>query len=530
MIDSEYQSYRSCYSAMAKLHSIIFFISLSVLCAFKCFAIPSGIFTGYYPVSGSGYNIFPADGARLNYRLVGFIFPTDASVTTTSFSIASGYFNSPDSFRKNIITTLPNVRSRTIAEVPEWGHDYTWQVVTYTGYAQRFSKLYHFTTGSATATDTSVMRLRILKEAAAYKNAYVFSDCNKALYDMQGHVVWYLPDIEGKIRPDSWVRDLQMSPEGTITFLLDDKRAYEISYNGDVLWKGPENEADGNYVYHHQFNKIPDGHFMALTAETRYWRYKQKKNGDKALYEFTDSAHATDDYQQYAFEKLVEYDGDGKVIWQWRLLDYLKGSDLIAYKPEKGKPAFDVRVNAFYFDKARSVVYLSFKNNSRIIKIKYPEGKVIATYGETFGSGTQAKNDLFCHQHNCRVSQKGYLYVFNNGCDISQSPKVTVMQEPVSGKGRLSKVWEYECNADDSKQMAMSAAGSAFELPDNSFFVSMGTPYSKIFIVNRNKEIIWSALPEKWNATEKKWRVNPQYKASIIEDKTEMEKLIFNRL
>ncbi len=39
--------------------------------------------------------------------------------------------------------------------------------------------------------------------------------------------------------------------------------------------------------------------------------------------------------------------------------------------------------------------------------------------------------------------------------------------------------------------------GNVIELPDGSLFSCMGGSYSKVFIVNMNKEILWSALPEK---------------------------------
>jgi hypothetical protein len=66
------------------------------------------------------------------------------------------------------------------------------------------------------------------------------------------------------------------------------------------------------------------------------------------------------------------------------------------------------------------------------------------------------------------------------------------------------------------------------ELPDKSMFVAMSCNFSKAFIVNRNKQIVWSAVPEKKNADTNKWEVIPQYRACIITDTALMHKLIWN--
>ena len=66
------------------------------------------------------------------------------------------------------------------------------------------------------------------------------------------------------------------------------------------------------------------------------------------------------------------------------------------------------------------------------------------------------------------------------------------------------------------------------ELPDNSMFVCMGSQFSKVFIVNMDKKILWSAASEKWNAGNNKWECIPQYRASMITTRKEMEQLIWN--
>ena len=101
-------------------------------------------------------------------------------------------------------------------------------------------------------------------------------------------------------------------------------------------------------------------------------------------------------------------------------------------------------------------------------------------------------------------------------------PKLTMMQEPLSVKDSLKTIWEYECTVDgnyenDQKQYEFATDGNVIELPDHALFASMSSGlFSKVFIISRDKKILWSAIPEKWDVDEKKWKPIHQYRASII--------------
>ena len=63
-----------------------------------------------------------------------------------------------------------------------------------------------------------------------------------------------------------------------------------------------------------------------------------------------------------------------------------------------------------------------------------------------------------------------------------------------------------------------------------SMFVSMGSPYSKVFIVDTNKHENWSAISEKYDRDTEKWAPFPQsnlYRASFV-SRNELEHMIWN--
>jgi len=203
----------------------------------------------------------------------------------------------------------------------------------------------------------------------------------------------------------------------------------------------------------------------------------------------------------------------------------------------------DTHSNAFYFDETSQAIYVSFRNISRVVKIKYPEGDAINFYGMKynannvfhFGSiniayGTNVVHgNQFCYQHSCRYSQYGYLYLFNNNnCNYPAYPKIVLLKE--QGSGGVQKLWEFDCKVEDSQfkldPSLISKGGTVYELPDKSMFATSFFMQTALFIVNREKHILWSALYEQWDKKEKKWTFVSMYKASIVSH-NQLEDLIW---
>jgi hypothetical protein len=354
---------------------------------------------------------------------------------------------------------------------------------------------------------------------------------------MKGNPVWFLPGTDLKENQGAYPRDMKITPQGTITFLTGNQ-PYEINYEGDLLWQNYGNAANNNTdTFHHIFTRLSNGHYMGMVKETGYELLPAFK-GRKAR-----NAHDTAMfYHKYSHSDLVEYDANHHVAWRWNGLDYINKSDLRLLKTTDGHlNDYDLHENSFYFDEKNKCVYLSFRDINRIIKIKYPEGKVMNTYGPIYKPGDkEMKNEQFCYQHGCGVSQKGYLYFFdNNTCGTPPIPKILMVQQPGNGGNELKKIWEYQCTIEDAgiaarDDLSFKQGGNVSELPDGSMFVSMGLPYCKVFIVSEDKKILWSATPEKYDPVMKKW-VQPAviysngivlYCGSIIYSRKELERLI----
>ncbi|MCW3122326.1 MAG: hypothetical protein JWQ38_1818 [Flavipsychrobacter sp.] len=482
--------------------------------------------------------VLPAEGRSLNYRLVGFSFPP-ASIAAKGFEvqIAAGTYNKEDSFGKNIINTISGKEPKMIGEVPSFGKEYTWRSVEIdAATVKTYSALHHFKTSFSNDIDTSITRVRIIDTAQAYRDAYVFLDGCNTLYDMKGRPVWYLP-TDG-LGGTACTRDLKATSFGTITFINNDE-AYEVNYDGELVWKAPNNgkvSGEAKEHYHHGLDRLSNGHYMVMGNETVYG--KRGGKGDNSFFvsfKYKNELGATDsNYMPVRFGTIIEYDEQGNVAWSWKSSDYFKETDLHNYKPGDGIDGIgmmDMHENAFSFDEKNKIVYVSFKNISRIVKVKYPEGTILNEYGEKYKTGVPQKgNDLFCNQHACKVSAIGCLFLFNNnGCNPGALPKLKKLTEPAVGSsGQLKKVWEYVCTTEKNVNTSFPMGGNIIELPDESVFACMGSMYSKVFIVTPQKKLLWSALPEKWNAEEKRWKPVSQYRASIIYDREQLERMIWN--
>ena len=507
------------------------------------YKILTGIFlylTAFYQLDAQ---ILPGEGSKLNYRLIGFTFPSKQSVNTYKIEIAAGTYHSEDLFKKNIIASFSGDTNKIVGEVPAFGKQYTWRYV-YMNTVQTKSRFYHFSTSIIPEADTNVIRLRIMKHAEKYKDAYVFSETTRTLYDMNGVPVWFLPESkEMPVSNEVNYGDFKITNRGTITFgwkLKRYVRLYEINYNGDILWR-PSNDGkisgDSIEYYHHELTRLTNGHYLLLGSE--FIPLKLPPLADinysidgKMIYDSINNAF----YRRVELGTIIEYDTNNNIVWSWKSSTYFVGSDVYNHTTSTG--AFDideVHENAVYFDEKAKVIYVSFRNINRIIKIQYPSGKILKVYGKLNEPDARGyDNDFFHHQHNCRVTEEGYLSVYNNndrcpGC----LPTLLLMKEPVSEQDTLKKVWEYQCTTEGRDTTGgipdFGAKGSAIELPDRSILACMASSeYTKIFIVNRDKEILWSAIPERWSPGEHKWRSIIEYRASMIINKKELEKLIWH--
>lgn len=490
----------------------------------------------------------PREGAVLNYRIIGFSFPIKEKAENYRLQISSGNFNKEKDFDKNVIIDTQINLNKLIISVPSFGKQYTWRV----SYGKKTGALNHFSTAMAPPADTTQTRMRIITPAEKYKDCYVFTDCNKTLYDMQGNPVWFFPEIENRKQATFSVRDLKTNLLGTITAIVN-CRLYEMDYDGNILWTGPDNNLasldtlTSDNGYHHEFTRIANGHYMAMGFEEPWWPLPAKPDTTAFLYNLNKIKQEGDRYyQKMFFGTVLEYDATGKIVWKWTTGDYVKQSDLKNKMLPNGLyNCNNTHSNAFCLDEKRKTIYISFRDINRVIQVSYPSGELLHTYGKLNSAGRvydrRLTNGVFCGQHSCRsLSDDGSLYLYNNNaCNRNSMPEIVRLKLPPDGVDTVEKVWDWECTlepGEEKKDYIYSYGGNVIELKNHDMFVCIGGTYGKMLIVSEDKKILWSAQTEKWDISKKQWikegvMINNitregSYRASIITH-DELERIIW---
>ena len=489
--------------------------SITILCLFFSFRV-------------SGQH-FPPDGSKLNCRLIGFTLQQAPLIKTYAVEIARDSVYTEEAFTKNFIARYEDTILSIKGEVPAFGAQYTWRAI-YTSIKGVVYKteFYHFSTLKCVFTDTGKFRVRITKNAARFKDALFFSDNTKMLYNMKGQPVWFLPEIPEVANERTAVRDLKLSAQGTITFLAND-RPYEITYYGRLLWIAPEGDPQNGIVkehYHHEFNRLYNGNYMVMGAETVWCKLNSNKDSLPVICDTcyrTDSTDTT--FRRIPFGTVIEYDHYNRQVWRWQSSRLLRDKLLQPYI-RQGMTGYELHSNAFYMDEEAGALYISSKHYGIVIKVKYPMGKVMNIYGKKRGD----TKDLFCEQHACKITEDGQLYLFNNNeCHLDGVPSIVMFQQPDATHKELKKTWEYSFPVEPLRKRSTrvhiaTTGGNVMELPDKNMFASLCSPYNNMYIISHDKKILWSSILEKKTD---KWEPLYQYRATIITDKEEIDNMLF---
>lgn len=459
--------------------------------------------------------IMPIDNAVLNYRIAGFSVPENTKAASYLFQIANGNIDNSHNFQTAIFFSHKTTKPQNIAELPFWGKTYTWCIKYYDKAGSEIgnSGLHHFTTGSNVYADTSNTGLVMLKQAAEHKDLCLMLDGVLVIYNIDGNPIWYMPDMPQIKKRDFTIRDFKATADGTFTFMTQDN-AYEVDYNGNMLWQAPnDGKVSGkpnNEGYHHEFTKLTNGHYMIAGSELIT---RPIPNKPSMYFEENDTTVKQDDngkyFKQITSSTLIEYNAKGDVVWSWRASEHFTDADFFWAKVALEKP-YDgnAYMNAFDFDVVHKVIYVSFKNINKIIKIEYPSGKILNSYGE-LGNHIQHKSPFY-GQHSCRVNPRtGELYVYNNNHSdiISITPwqidtfgyvtsHIVKYKQPSGNGSELKSTWDVGCRMmqDRNAPQVTKRGGSVVILDDDCVLVNMGT-MNQIMIINKNKQMVFDAVP-----------------------------------
>jgi hypothetical protein len=324
------------------------------------------------------------------------------------------------------------------------------------------------------------------------------------LFDAEGNVHWLfqhgtIPDMCGDV-------DVRLLPEGVLIGGANKLRKEPdippvmVNWKKEILWKG-------SITNHHHIHRTPEGNYMFLVHEKRYFRHLNASVFGDTVIECNPETNS--------------------VVWEWHLFDHLT--------PQVEREDW-AHCNTIEPDPNDSnSLYLSARNLNSIFKISRKTGKIIWRLGKHGDFKISAK-DRFYHQHSPEILPDGNILLFDNGAyrpeelggEYSKALELSLDEESMEAKA----VWSWR-NAPD---LFTPIWGDANRLNNGNTLIVFGnrvplrgglthlsghripTQTTRIIEVTKDGEKVWELefIPSSWGV----------YRAERIDEKDEIYAIV----
>ncbi|HYR87137.1 MAG TPA: aryl-sulfate sulfotransferase [Terriglobia bacterium] len=304
--------------------------------------------------------------------------------------------------------------------------------------------------------------------------------------DGEGKVVWYY-------RGDAMITDARRLRNGNLLF-LDGTDAVEMDMLGNVVrkWRplrlGTAVDASSAVpvdvdTFHHELAELPWRNLLTLSTEVRrYDAYPSSETDPRAP---VSSANVVGDV-------IVEFERDGRVVNQWRLLDLLSpyriGYDSLlgfwdlTYRNSFAGTRDWAHANAVSYDASDDSFIVSLRHQDAVVKIARRTSQIVWILGTHNGWNAPQSSFLLqpagrfewpFHQHAPEMTSRGTLLLFDNGNNRAEpfEPKMALeesysraVEYRIDPRTRtVSQTWSYGGPGDE--MFFSRIIGEADQLP-----------------------------------------------------------------
>jgi len=465
--------------------------------------------------------VIPKDSSQLHYKNIYF----EENFKKGAVQYQLQIFKDEASLKKDsalltMVSNLPSFRSDQL----NWGTAYHWRINALNKknkIVERGKTHYFKILPSVNSDFFSDLKLDIkTNKKEKHSGGYILIDYLRGIYTREGKPLWILPNIAGYIQNGTQIRDLEFTPDKTITFLADNKPV-EIDLECNILWTLPTLYVINNdtIFFHHDFKKTKEGTYFMLGNKPVY---------RKMLVEYTDTLKKLNRdviikngqaYIKTEVPVLLEVNKKGEVLWYWDSSDYIQDVDLNYKKTPIGFPIAQPHANALGVNDENTKVYLGFRDLSRVIKIDKSTKKVELSYGEKYPSGdAKFANNIFKQQHDARVTNHNSIFILNNnGARKNDAPSAIIELKDNVQIGDSVLLWKFNLDFDTLTNGRSNSGGNVTELPNSNILLCAGQ-LNRIFEVTRAKEVVWDAFIYSFNKQENVWQAMPNYRGSWVQD------------
>ena len=441
--------------------------------------------------------ILPAPDASLNYTQI--MFEHERVRGASEYLIEVKQTDENDSsFRLPAYSQRDSSTASMISNF-EFGKKYQWRFTGLNnGQILGWHGPYNFTITTNIHINKGFYRARVVhNDSVANAGGLIVMDMSHSIVDRNGNFVWFLPpDISeetgGASSPsnnDFTIDDMRLSPFGTVTY-ISNERAEERDLSGHLLWRAPVEGSSNDsahtgrkHRYHHCFQRLQSGNYMVLDRDSILVRIDTG-------YVFMED------------ENICEFDKNKNLIWSWsseHYLDSIEIKKIVQSKADSGMldPTPGGHLNSFYADEANGYIYAGFRNINRIIKIDKKTGNVVGEWG----TGMKNGDGFFAKQHGLYLLSDGSVVVFSNGERNSPSGDKADLYSSVVNFSQAADnqnsrvIQKFDCILDSVKYQSRRG-GNVDELKNGNLLVCTGA-VGRIFEIDRNKDMVWSAVIER---------------------------------
>lgn len=400
----------------------------------------------------------------------------------------------------NNLRTLVDSVPLFIVRDLKWGKSYNWQ---YVAKDKEQHKLFTSKANTFRIKNQSELSPKTyLIEAQNHNNleGYVFADGAGALFNRKGEMQWMLPSmIQGLPKIGSPIlRDLRVSPSGTFTLIVLEKRekGIEISKDGKLLWQTPDDgrvNGDTSEFYHHDFQKLVNGNYMILGSNKKKTALPIKKEEIETYRNTKDIVIEEDSaYSIYPYPTLIEYNANKQVVWSWDSRSFFQE----LYK--KGLKVGTIHANAFEQDDKEEYIYISCRDLGTILKLDKKEKRVVSTYGNPISDKIpNFGKSFFCMQHDISLGKKGIIATFNNDSTslLNRASSAVLFSQPQNEDEVSIKQVQISCKIDTINNGQVGRSGSVAILENGNILMGMGQ-LGRVaeYEIGERLSLVWDAL------------------------------------
>jgi len=290
-----------------------------------------------------------------------------------------------------------------------------------------------------------------------------------------GNGAAYLIDMEGKIchrwQDARGVTYAQLLPSGNVLCRANSSphvqglrglngqapSIFELDWDGRCVW-----EYNDEWLHHDQ-HRLPNGHTLAIA-----WRWLPDDIGKRVK----GGIAQPNDPPQLLADVVLDIDGAGKVVHEWRSWEHLDVDDDVICP-------IDHRLEWTHANSLRTTPdgdwLISFRRTS-----------TVAAIDPKTGAFRWKWKGLTAHQHDAKILPNGNLLLFDNGCHRLDGPDYSRALEFDRVKSEI--VWEY--HDEPAFHFYSLMAGCADRLPNGNTLIC-DSAVGRFFEVTPAKEIVW---------------------------------------